>query len=83
MSLFEQLLAKGNEIKGNSLAPTSKETYESCINVYENILTNYVNVEPYPIKEDKIIGFIVYQKDHSNRSYSTIKQYIQAFSSYF
>ena len=46
-------------------------------------MTNTIQEDPYPITENKIIAFIVYQKETNNRSYSTLKQYIQAFSSYF
>ena len=44
--------------------------------------------DPYPITKNNIIAFLVFQIlkqyiETNNRSYSTLKQYIQAFSSYF
>ena len=46
MSLLQQLLAKGNEIKANSIAKSSKKAYQSCINVYERTLINVINMAP-------------------------------------
>ena len=83
MSLQQQLLAKENEIKANSIASSSKQAYQSCLNVYEHILTTIIRINPYSIAEDNIIAFIVFQKDVNKRSYSTLQLYIQAFSSYF
>lgn len=83
MSLMQELLAKGNEIKANSISLSSRQAYQSCLNVYEDILTNIIHEEPYLITEDNIIAFFVFQKENKKRSYSTLKQYIQAFSSYF
>ena len=70
---FQQLLAKENEIKAHSITASSKQAYHSCLNVYEHIFTEIIKINPYPINEDKIIAFLIYQKDKIKRNYSTPK----------
>lgn len=60
---------------------TSKKSSLSQLVIYERTLTK-MQIDPYPITIEKMKGFLVL-KMKSNRKYSTLVNYIAAFSYYF
>ena len=82
MSLFEQLIAQGDNISLKSLAQSSKTTYNGVIKLYSKVINEDIKQPPFPITVDKMIAFIVYQKN-KERKCSTLMNYIGGFSHYY
>ena len=78
---WTQLLNTADEISAENVATSSKNSYLSRIATYERTLTK-MQIDPYPITIDKMKGFLVL-KMKSNKKYSTLANYIAAFSYYF
>ena len=50
---FEQLLQESQQYSDNSLAKTSKNTYDKALHVYETVM-NILKTNPYPITIEKL-----------------------------
>ena len=81
-SIFQQLLEQGTEISFNSIASSSKTTYNGVISVYFKVMNEKIKEIPFPITIDKLIAFMVFQKNNG-RKCSTLMNYVAGFSYYF
>lgn len=78
---WNSLLKRADQISTQSISESSKKTYTSGLNVYKDVMNNF-KIEPFPITEEKMRGFLMNQVDDGMK-YSTIASYISAFSHYF
>ena len=82
MDRFAQFITMARETRAKSLAPRSESTYQAYIDAYSNIMATEFAMDAFPLTEEKITGFLMYQKT-KGRCYSTILCYVTAFSWYF
>ena len=80
--LVERLLEEAEEIRGKSVAESSRKTYLSALGVYEKTMKDQIGVDPYPIDVKKMMAFLVFMK-RLKRTYSTLANYVCALSFYF
>ena len=80
--MFQALAAQIPEIESQAIANSSARTYNACIDCYEKEMTKLLGTEPMPITLQKIQVYLLFKKQQG-RTYSTLSNYIWAFSNYF
>ena len=70
------------ETRSHALARKSQSTYESYVEAYARIMQKEFQMDPFPVTEEKLCGFLMFQKTQG-RAYATLLCYITAFSWYF
>ena len=73
---FSQLLEESFDIDQRVISPNTKRSYESCLRVYEEAMTNSLKnaPTPFPITPDKARGFIIhYLKTHPNTTFDYLR----------
>ena len=81
-TMLDGLLAEAEEIRGHSVASSTRGIYDSNMRVYENVMRNEIGTDPMPITVDKMVGFLVLMK-RKGRTCNTLLNYARAFSYYF
>lgn len=78
---FNIYLQQSEQYSENSIAKSSKTTYDKNLRVYESIMEQFKQ-PPYPISIEKIKVFITYQAKHGI-TINTLKSYITGISHHF
>ena len=82
--MFNQLLNSAAEIEENSLMPSSRRMYDSCIRTYLTTMMEFSTVTaPFPITEPKMRVFIEFCRTVRKRTYKTLLNYCASFTFYF
>lgn len=80
--LLEGLRREAQEIRGHTVAESSRNTYQDSFRVYETVMRNELQMDPFPVDIEKMEVFLVLMK-RKRRCYNTLAGYVRAFSYYF
>ena len=78
---FDSYLQQSEQYSENSLAKSSKNTYDKNLRVYQSVMEQFKR-EPYPITIEKLKVFLTFQAHHG-MTINTLKSYITGLSFYF
>ena len=77
MDRFAEFLTMATETRSHALARKSQSTYESYVEAYARIMQKEFQMDPFPVTEEKLCGFLMFQKTQG-RAYATLLCYITA-----
>ena len=79
---FAALVAQIEGVQRQAIAPSSASTYSRCFECYKKEMMQDLETEPMPVTLEKIQAYLIFKKEQG-RTFSTLSNYICAFSNHF
>ena len=79
---MKALLTEAEIIRSENVSANTKRSYNSAMGVYVKTMNQFIHENPYPVTHEKIVAFIVFQKN-IGRKCSSLLSYINGFTYYF